>query len=243
MLLAVDDETLKRISAIRSDFQPPDFFLFIFSGYTPPYRGTVSKRLASLYKYHQTKLQQQLLSVSFISLTCDFWSNNSSKSFLCLTAHYFTDDLSYRSTILSFDAFHDRHVAIRIGKTIQEKMQQFKIKDKVVAMTTDGATNMQAMIHYLDNKKINWIWCIAHKLHLVVNHAFGFWLVMNGENAKENNASSQSESTTVSQRPTTSTTTDVTDQTEFFDDSLEGKSNFVICAPMSDSFGSKIGSR
>lgn len=184
----------------------------------------MSRRLAILYKYHQKNLKKEMSTVNCCSLTCDFWCDKSLKSFLCLTTHYFTDEGDYKSIILSFTAFHERHVSARIAKTIQEKLREFDIYDKVVAMTTDGANNMQAIIHHLNNDKIEWLWCIAHRLHLVVIHAFGFWS-MKKDNQEEIDSSSQKESTTSSSKSNNTATMDVDDQIVYFDDSLEGTVN------------------
>lgn len=175
-------------------------------------------------------LKNKLSPINTLSLTCDFWFNQSSKSYLCLTVHYFKDGFNYESSVLSFSAFHERHVGIRVAKTIREKLEEFKIYEKVVCMTTDGAKNMQAMVHHLNNDKIHWIWCIAHKLHLVINHALGFWLSTKKQHSKEHSVSSTDASTSSTEEGTTTTTTtmDVDEQSSFYDDSLQGKFRLLV---------------
>ncbi len=152
----------------------------------PPHRITVARRLKRLHGFYKQRLQQQLLEVNKISITCDFWSDRSLKSYLCITGHYVTHDFGYQSTILSFDAFYDRHHGIRIAKIIREKLNNFNLFNKLLCITTDGAGNMRTMCENLKDIKFDWIWCVAHRYHLTVNNALGFWPEKKKKKKKQN---------------------------------------------------------
>lgn len=174
-----------------------------------------------LYEYHRQSLRKKMSDITAFSITCDFWCNKSSKSFLCLTAHYFDQEFEYKSTVLSFSAFHERHISIRVANTIQELLEEYKIHQKLICITTDGASNMKAMAKHLNVNNTSWVWCFVHRLHLVVNHALGFWLSTSKQCRKESDIYSLHGSTSSSDlRNTTSIDTD--DHSSYFDDSLEG---------------------
>jgi hypothetical protein len=115
------------------------------------------------------------MSFGKVSLTCDFWSDRLQKSYLCITSHYITNDFHYKSTILSFNAFYDRHFGVLIAKAITSKLNDLNLYNKLQSITTDGASNMKTMCENLRNTEFDWIWCVAHRLHLTVVNALGFW--------------------------------------------------------------------
>ena len=124
---------------------------------------------------HERLFRKELLSIKKISITLDFWSDRTLKSYLCITCHYCTPDFDYHSKILSFSTFYDRHQGIRIAKIVREKLNYFNIFDKIQCITTDGARNMINMYQNLSSVSFDWIWCTAHRLHLLVINALGFW--------------------------------------------------------------------
>ena len=115
-------------------------------------------------------------SVDHISLTLDFWSNRQKRSFLVITGHYF-DLSSYNlnSTVLNFSKFDSRHTADEISRILATKLKELNILQKVVCVTADGAPNM---VRGIDDMNLNLkrVWCVAHRLHLTIINAFGFWL-------------------------------------------------------------------
>jgi hypothetical protein len=97
-------------------------------------------------------------------------------SFLVLTGHYFAKTgFNLKSKVLDFSSFTSRHTSHKISQTVKNKLKELGISHKLVGVTSDGAKNMVNAIDSLDlNAKR--LWCIAHRLHLVVTNAFGFWI-------------------------------------------------------------------
>lgn len=121
------------------------FRSFSVLDYKPPHRTTVSRKLKRLNEQYQERLRNQMLDVKKLSLTCDFWSDRLLKSFLCVTGHYVTNDFEYKSVILSFDQFYERHFGIRIAQVIKQKLKNLNLLGNIQCMTTDGASNMKTM--------------------------------------------------------------------------------------------------
>ena len=131
--------------------------------------------MKELYTYHVDQLKEELKQIDYIGLTLDFWTNRRSISFLCITGHWFIDSpLEFVSKIIHLSAFDERHTATNIARSIKEKLINLEIYHKVIAITCDGASNLVAALNQLDDS-IKRIWCCAHRLHLVVINALGFW--------------------------------------------------------------------
>ena len=54
------------------------------------------------------------------------------------------------------------------------KLQRLGVLKKIIKVTCDGAKNMVNTIDELDLNTRR-IWCIAHRLHLTITNALGFW--------------------------------------------------------------------
>lgn len=127
-------------------------------------------------------LKAELKQVSWLSITLDFWSNRRNQSFLCITGHWYTDSIDPVSKIIDFSLFENRHTGIEISKVIKEKLMALNIYEKIICITCDGAENMVLACKLLDGNFIR-IWCYAHRLHLVIINALGFWLPENKFNS------------------------------------------------------------
>lgn len=144
-------------------------------GYSPPHRNHVSEQMEVLYHKHYQLLKEELKQVHGLSITFDFWSNRQMQSFLCITGHWLTDSIDPVSKVIDFSMFIYRHTGLDIARVVKEKLVALDIDEKIVCITCDGAQNMIAACYYL-NDEIPRLWCVAHRLHLVVINGLGFWL-------------------------------------------------------------------
>jgi hypothetical protein len=136
----------------------------------------VARQLQHLYSFHYKKLVDDLAKIEHISITTDFWSNRKMRSFLVITGHYFNvNDFNLQSKVLDFSTFDFQHTANEISTILQTKLIELNIADKVIRVTADGAPNM---VRAIDDLELNAkrIWCFAHRLHLTIVNAFGFWV-------------------------------------------------------------------
>lgn len=144
------------------------------SGYVSPHPNTVRRSLKHLCTVHRGRLIEQLRGVEWMSIACDFWSNRLAQSFLVLTGHYLSATFELNNVILDFVHFEQRHLAENIASTIHSKFEKLGILNAVSSVTCDGASNMKKAFDKFTN--IDRIWCLAHRLHLIVTNALGFWL-------------------------------------------------------------------
>jgi hypothetical protein len=116
-----------------------------------------------------------LQNVDFIAITTDFWSDRSSRSYLCMTGHWFDEGMDMKSRVLVFAPFNDRHTSVNISSELEQQLKRLKIFEKTTTITCDGASNMKACFKKLD-PRIKRLQCLAHKLHLIICNALGLWL-------------------------------------------------------------------
>ncbi len=136
----------------------------------------MARQLQHLHSFHYKKLVDNLAVIDHISVTTDFWSNRKMRSFLVITGHYFNgNDFNLQSKILDFSTFDFQHTANEISKILQTKLIELNIAHKVIRVTADGAPNM---VRAIDDLELNAkrFWCFAHRLHLTIVNAFGFWI-------------------------------------------------------------------
>ncbi|CAF1665624.1 unnamed protein product, partial [Adineta ricciae] len=157
---------------------------FVLVGYLPPHRNQISNQLRRMYHRQYDLLKEELQSIDYIGLTLDFWSSRSLISYLCITGHWYNDKVEYISKIIHFSSFNERHTAINIAHCIKESLNGLGIYHKVISITCDGGENVVAACLKLDGR-IKRIWCSAHRLHLVIINALGFWNKQKKANTNE----------------------------------------------------------
>lgn len=123
----------------------------------------------------------QLNDAQFIAVTTDFWCNKSMKSYICITGHWYTNNMDIRSKILVFAPFNERHTADNISSELEQQLKKLNIYHKTTTITCDGASNLKASFKMLD-PKIKRIQCLAHKLHLIICNALGLWVKSGSSN-------------------------------------------------------------
>ncbi|CAF1560112.1 unnamed protein product [Didymodactylos carnosus] len=144
-------------------------------GYTPPHRNSVQKSLKHLRRKHHDQLIEHLKNIQSLSITTDFWTNRALESFLCITGHFLDENFKSESIILSFSSYKHRHVSANIAQSIINRLKELGVYEKLHSITCDGAANMTNACNQISTE-IPRLWCIAHRLHLVICNALGFWM-------------------------------------------------------------------
>ena len=116
-------------------------------------------------------------------------------SFLVLTGHYLSVTFGLNDVILDFVHLEQRHLAENIASTIDSKLQKFGISNAASSVTSDGVSNMKKAFDEFTN--IDRIWCLAHRLHLIVTNALCFWLKLPAVGLEEEIIDKESDSDVV----------------------------------------------
>jgi hypothetical protein len=143
-------------------------------GYYPIHRNVVTRRLKRLNRQKFNKLVEELKHIEHLSITTDFWSDRLNKSYLVITGHYYTNEHQQKSTILNFSSFNHRHTSEHIANIVKKKLQDLNILHKVNRIVSDGAKNLSSAFMMM-NLNFDHVWCLAHRLHLVVTNGLALW--------------------------------------------------------------------
>lgn len=67
---------------------------------------------------------------------------------------------------------------------MKSRFIELNIENKIVFITSDGASNIQAAFDVF--YEVNRIWCVAHRIHLVICNGLGLWKKFRKNDANEN---------------------------------------------------------
>lgn len=173
------------IQWVITDLQPftisdnPEFMGFITllnSNYVLPCRQSVQKTVIEKYSHYKEIIKNTLQdTLGMISLTSDMWTSTASDSYYGITAHFVDRNWQLQSVVLDFAIMPQPHTGEIIKETFLTIMADFNIENKVLAITTDNASNITNGIELLaaeisskHSRPIYNIRCGAHVLNLTV---------------------------------------------------------------------------
>ena len=117
------------------------------------------------------KLKEFLLHIEHIALTSDLWKNKKREYFLTIIAHYLVKSFCYRSIVISFRKFYDRHYSQMIEAFLIKELDTLSIRAKIVSTTTDNEATMARTCRAIALR----FPCLAHFLNLIVKNGLQLW--------------------------------------------------------------------
>ncbi|CAG7731444.1 unnamed protein product, partial [Allacma fusca] len=117
-----------------------------------------------------------------ISLVVDCWTTRSGKSFHGILATSVDADWKYQQLLLDFDIMKGSHTGKKLAESVFKTLTEFQACDKLLAVTSDNASNMNTMFEelgFLINPgfapefefKEHRIRCLAHIINLACQAA------------------------------------------------------------------------
>lgn len=113
---------------------------------------------------------------SLFSFTTDIWTSPSQVPFMAVTIHYIDSNWLMKEHLLDFVPFHGVHTGIEISSVFRHVIDDFSLKDKILALTTDNASNNDTFIDdllqrgYLADPEAH-MRCFAHVMNLAAQDA------------------------------------------------------------------------
>ncbi len=84
-----------------------------------------------------------------LSLTLDCWTSKNQYSFLGITVHYIDKNWVIISTLLDFVEVKGSHTGENLAHYLVNVVNDFGISDKIIAITTDNASNNDTLMRSL----------------------------------------------------------------------------------------------
>ena len=164
------------VTMIAQDLQPlsivkDDGFInfchLLDKKYQMPCRNTIRNVLLPA-KFEQVcgALKTKLDRVESVSVTTDLWTSNTNSSFMAVTGHFWDPvEDSLESCVLDCRRVHGRHTAQLIKEELEGILDEYNIRDKVLAVITDNGSNVVKAVKDISLRRLS---CFAHSLNLVV---------------------------------------------------------------------------
>lgn len=115
-----------------------------------------------------------------IAIVLDCWSAPRREGFIAIKAYWINNDWQSAEALIGFERIHGNHSGEALGNIVIKKLEEFKILTRIIALTSDNASNNKTLTDTL-NKAIPWIYkklnirsgiaqvpCLAHVIQLAV---------------------------------------------------------------------------
>jgi hypothetical protein len=131
----------------------------------------------------QKKILEKLPSGTKMSIALDCWTSPFRQAFMAITGYFIDDDWNYREILLGFEPLHGTHSSVNLSAVLFDLLQQHKVIDRVLAITTDNASNNITLIESIQDSiqssqlgssaTIIRVPCIAHVIQLSLQKLLG----------------------------------------------------------------------
>ena len=98
---------------------------------------------------------------------------------MAVTGYFIDEDWQYREILLGFEPLHGTHSGVNLSVVLTDVLERHDIKHKVLAITTDNASNNKTLVESLqqampEDTTIVRVLYIAYILQLSLNELLGY---------------------------------------------------------------------
>ncbi|KAJ8375440.1 hypothetical protein SKAU_G00060200 [Synaphobranchus kaupii] len=137
--------------------------------YNPPSRESLTNHLIpAWYDVEKGNLISELESVTKAAITADGWTSFSQDHYLTVTLQY-TRKGQIQENVLKTNAVYEAQTGEVVAQEIEEILEEFGVRNKVVAATVDNAANMDVAVRRLHLIKLG---CFAHTFNLAAQRIY-----------------------------------------------------------------------
>ncbi|CAG8435381.1 3766_t:CDS:2 [Scutellospora calospora] len=142
-----------------------------------PCRQVVHDNIISTFKSQRDLIKDFIFKLSCnITLTTDIWSSCTMTSFIGITCHFIDDNWVLRHILLDIFEIPSPHTGQVIANAILSLLEEFKLENKILALTSDNASNIilasslikDTLANSFLNTSFQHIHCAAHVMNLAV---------------------------------------------------------------------------
>jgi len=127
--------------------EDPGFIAFLLLAcpqYDPPSRKMIAKYIKQLYEDKKKEIKETLEDIEFCAVTTDGGTSSDATSFQDTNVHYIDKEMMMRSHCLAVTENREAHTAVNYRQNVDEVLEEFGIKEKVVKTVTDNENKMRA---------------------------------------------------------------------------------------------------
>jgi hypothetical protein len=144
---------------------------------------TARRRLDQMVKEDQQSILSSFPPNAKLSIALDCWTSPFQQAFMAVTGYFIDQDWKYREILLGFEPLHGPHSGANLSTVLLQLLQQHNIVDRVLAITTDNASNNNTLIESiqesiqslepLNQTVLVRIPCLAHVIQLSLKELLG----------------------------------------------------------------------
>ena len=129
------------------------------------------RRLQNSVQQRQQDILQKLPDNPKLSIALDCWTSPFSQAFMAISGYFITEDWQYCEVLLGFEPLHGKHSGANLSAVLLGILQKHQIKDRVLAVTADNASNNDTLIAELqkslpEDTTVVRVPCLAHVIQL-----------------------------------------------------------------------------
>jgi len=137
------------------------------SGFIMPDEKGIKKVIADTYNSIMPALIEKIrVKSKSVSLTTDMWTSRSGQGYIGITCSYIDSKFTLHEITLTVNYVRYPHTAEHITESLEEILEDWKLREKVFVITTDNAANMKKAVSNMN--AIQWQGCDAHTLQLII---------------------------------------------------------------------------
>lgn len=137
--------------------------------YQSPSKDMLSNTLIpAWYAVEKENVKKELQDVRDVAVTADGWTSLAQDHYLTVSVHFVREG-AMKEKILHTRAVYTSQTGNVIAEEIGDILDEFNIKDKVVAITVDNAANMDVAVKKMNIRKIA---CFAHTLNIAAQKLY-----------------------------------------------------------------------
>jgi hypothetical protein len=142
-----------------------------------PSARTIQRDLRSTIQARQKDILQMLPPFAKLSIALDCWTSPFQQAFMAISGYFLDQEWNYRELLLGFEPLEGSHTGRNLSLVLSEILQKNQISDRIVAITTDNASNNATMIASVQETfpgtTMIQIPCIAHVIQLSLKQLLG----------------------------------------------------------------------
>lgn len=117
-----------------------------------PDRHTVASMAEKLSAEAKERIKREIKnSPGRINCTSDLWSDDSQRSFMCITAHFYDKDRQMLNRLIAFRVIEGTHVGAHLAEIFFTALDEFGIVPKLGLITLDNASNNDTFMAHLED--------------------------------------------------------------------------------------------
>jgi hypothetical protein len=81
-----------------------------------------------------------------MSIALDCWTSPFQQAFMAITGYFLDQEWEYREVLLRFEPISGSYTGVNLGRVVLQILQKHQIADRILAVTTDNASNNKTLI-------------------------------------------------------------------------------------------------